>query len=129
MFKNGVTEEQIIAGMRDDFLVDANKRLSLLRKSREAARNRDCENDSLRVFRAEVHTLKGMGQAFGFPSLTMISRRLEGYLSTHTEEVFADDDEVALFIDSIADIVSSGEEPDDDMLDTILGGLPAPAND
>jgi chemotaxis protein histidine kinase CheA len=129
MFKNGVTEEQIIAGMRDDFLADATERLALLRKSLEAARNRDCENNPLKTFRAEVHTLKGMGQAFGFPSLTLISRRLEGYLRAHTEEAFSDDDEVDLFLECIADVVTAGEEPADDLLETILESLPAPVCD
>ena len=129
MFKNGATEEQIIAGMRDDFLADAAKRLALLRKSRDAARNCNFENDPLKSFRAETHTLKGMGQAFGFPSLTLISRRLEGYLRAHTEEVFAKDNEIDLFIECIADIVANGEEPADDKLETILESLPTPACD
>ncbi|MBT6094719.1 MAG: Hpt domain-containing protein [Rhodospirillaceae bacterium] len=126
MFKNGTTEEQIIANMRDDFLADATKRLTLLRENLAAARRRDCENDPFVTFRAEVHTLKGMGQAFGFPSLTLISRRLEGYLRNHSRDAFATDDDIDGFLESIAGVISAGEEPGDDKLDDILDSLPPP---
>ena len=62
-------------------------------------------------------------------SLTLISRRLEGYLRAHTEEAFSDDDEVDLFLECIADVVTAGEEPADDLLETILESLPAPVCD
>ncbi len=126
MFKKGITEDQIIANMRDDFLADATKRLALLRENLAAARRRDCENNPIVTFRAEVHTLKGMGQAFGFPSLTLISRRLEGYLRNHSPEAFAGDADIDGFLDSIADVIAAGEEPDDDKLDDILDSLPPP---
>ncbi len=126
MFKNGTTEDQIIANMRDDFLADAGKRLGLLRDSLARARARECESDPFAAFRAEVHTLKGMGQAFGFPSLTLINRRLEGYLRNHTSEHFAEDEEIERFLVSIGEIIEAGEEPSDERLDTILDSLPAP---
>lgn len=128
MFKNGITEEQIIAGMRDDFLEDASHRLSLLRKNLDAARAKDCDNDPFEIFRAELHTLKGMGQAFGFPSLTLISRRLEGYLEFHTEESFAADGGIEPYLDRIQDVVVSGQEPDDERLQEMLDSLPMPAS-
>lgn len=126
MFKNATTEEQIIANMRDDFLADAGKRLGLLRENWARAQARECESDPFTAFRAEVHTLKGMGQAFGFPSLTLINRRLEGYLRNHTSENFAADAEIERFLVSIGEIIEAGEEPSDDRLDSILDSLPAP---
>ena len=129
MFKNGMTEEQIIAGMRDDFLKDATLRLALLRKSRAAAIAGDCDNNPFDIFQAELHTLKGMGQAFGFPSLTLISRRLEGYLQDFTEETFVADQEIERFLAHIETVIDAGEEPDDDRLETMLNDLPPPVED
>ncbi len=129
MFKNGINEEQIIAGMRDDFLKDAAKRLGLLRESLAAARKGACETNPLGRFRAEVHTLKGTGQAFGFPSLTLISRRLEGYLRAHDAEEFAADDALDDFLEAIAGVIDAGREPDEDSLDSLLDSLPAPLAD
>lgn len=126
MFKNGITEEQIIANMRDDFLEDAAKRLELLRESRAAARVGDCSTDPFGAFRAEVHTMKGMGQAFGFPSLTIISRRLEGYIHDYSPETFANDDDVDLFIDRIAAVIDAREEPSEENLEAMIESLPLP---
>jgi chemotaxis protein histidine kinase CheA len=128
MFKKGITEEQIIAGMRDDFLKDAAKRLSLLRENVALARTAKRECDAFAKFRAEVHTLKGTGQSFGFPSITMISRRLEGYLRGLDADSFAADTALDAYLEAIAGIIDAGQEPDEDSLDAILDGLAAPAN-
>jgi len=127
MFKNGVDENEIIARLRDEFLDDARLRLDLIRQARAATQSKDCENNPLQAFRAEVHTLKGTGQSFGFPSLTLISRRLEGYIRPFDEASFAADTDVDSFIAAIADVIDAGEEPDDDALDALLDGLPEPA--
>jgi len=127
MFKNGIDENEIIARLRDEFLDDARLRLELIRKARDAAQAKDCENDPFQIFRAEVHTLKGTGQSFGFPSLTLISRRLEGYVRPFDGESFAADTGVDRFIAAIADVINAGEEPDDDALDALLDSLPGPA--
>jgi chemotaxis protein histidine kinase CheA len=125
MFKNGIAEEQIIAGMRDDFLKDAAKRLALLRQNLAKARSGAADCDALAGFRAEVHTLKGTGQSFGFPSLTMISRRLEGYLRGHDAEAFAADAALDSFLEAIASVIDAGQEPDEGALDALLDGLAA----
>lgn len=128
MFKNGMTEEQIIAGMRDDFLKDATLRLDLLRKNRAAAIAGEGDKTAFDTFQAELHTLKGMGQAFGFPSLTLISRRLEGYLQDFTAETFAADMEVERFLDHIGTVIEAREEPDDEQLEDMLNDLPPPTD-
>ncbi len=126
MFKNGITADQIIVGMRDDFLEDASKRLTLLRENLGKARAGAHDCDPLAGFRAEIHTLKGTGQSFGFPSLTLISRRLEGYLRGHDVEAFAADTAIEAYLDAISGIIDAGVEPQDDALDAILDGLAPP---
>lgn len=129
MFKNGVNKSQIIANLRGEFLEDARGRLDTMIALRQAAARADDPGDPYAAFRAELHTMKGMGQSFGFASITMISRRLETYLLALDAAAFAISDAIAPYLDAIGGIVDGGEEPDDDRLDELLDGLASPAAD
>ena len=59
-------------------------------------------------------------------SLTLISRRLEGYLRGHDVEAFAADTAIEAYLDAISGIIDAGVEPQDDALDAILDGLAPP---
>ena len=128
MFKDGVKESQIIANLRDEFLEDAGVRLGKMVELRKAAARADDPAEAYAAFRAELHTMKGMGQSFGFASITMISRRLEEYFLSVTAPAFAANDAVEPYLDAIGRIIDGREEPSDDALDEILDSLAPPAS-
>ncbi|MDD9876706.1 MAG: Hpt domain-containing protein [Magnetovibrio sp.] len=127
MFKNGVNEAQIIANLRGEFLEDARKRLDLLNEARVTASRADDPEPPFKTFRQELHTLKGMGQSFGFGSITLISRRLEENLKDGTAEGFSNDETVPPYLAAMDEIVDAGEEPSDDEIESILEALPLPS--
>lgn len=126
MFKDGATESDIIANLRGEFLEDAGRRIGQMRELRtEAARSQQPDPGYV-AFKAELHTMKGMGQSFGFASITVISRRLEQVLSTMTAATFVASEDITPFLDAIAKIVEAGTEVSDDALADILDGLLEP---
>jgi len=129
MFKDGITEEQIIANLRGEFLEDAGRRLHVLVEHHAKALRREDPEATFAAFRAELHTLKGMGQSFGFGSITMICRRLEYYLKPLSAEGFIRDAAVAPYLDALDGIIEGGEEPGEDDLEGILDSLAAPPDD
>ena len=126
MFKEGFSEAGIIANLRGEFLEDTRRRIDLLIKNKKLAETADDPAAFYGEFKQEVHTLKGMGQSFGFASVTMISRRLEYYLKDKTAESFAIDPSIGSFILALERIVDARIEPGEDELDDILDKLPAP---
>jgi len=126
MIKEGISEAEIVANLRGEFIEDARRRVDLLIKNRNSAETAGDPTAAYTEFKQELHTLKGMGQSFGFGSVTMIARRLETYLVGGTPQSFAGDSAVVPFLSALDGIIDAGEEPSDDDIDEILGGLPAP---
>lgn len=129
MFKEGITEEQNIANLRGEFLEDARRRLDIMIENRKTAEREGDSQSAFTTFKAELHTLKGMGQSFGLGSITMISRRLELYLKTRDAECLGADVAIQPYMTALDRIVDTGDEPSDDEIETLLDGLAAPADD
>lgn len=72
-------EAQIQAKLKDSFLVSAQERLdfSINAFDRFIAERGE---DALDAMSRAIHDLKGMGDSFGFPSITMIALRAEEVL-------------------------------------------------
>jgi len=80
--------------------------------------------DGLIKLKREAHTLKGMGNAFGFPLITVLTHRLEDYLS-YIEASSPDcSKDIQYYIDRMWDVVRRGENPDNEESKEILRGLP-----
>lgn len=80
--------------------------------------------DHLTEFRREVHSLKGMGGSFGFPSISLICHRLEDYLSSTGAPTTTQLGDLQVFVDRLSDIIDEGVDPVDDATNTILRALP-----
>lgn len=114
--------------LRQTFREESEDRLGGMDKLIEQAlEGRTAFETALRQLRRDTHTLKGMGDASGFPPVSMIAYRLEAYL----DELDATQAEVALldiraYVDAMADTISRHTPPDDDTIAAVLRGLPTP---
>ncbi len=74
-------EAQIQSKLRDSFIVSAQERLDLTVNAFErfVAEHGD---EALDTMSRANHDLKGMGDSFGFPSITLIAQRIEQVLKT-----------------------------------------------
>ena len=118
--------DDLVANLTQEFLVDAVETLGTL--GLLVSETHDGKVDTgytLQTIRREIHTLKGQGGSFGFPSLTVISHRLENYLvdleTLNTRQL----DDVQIFLDRMQEISDSGVNPDDDEVSRIVRTLPA----
>ncbi len=74
-------EAQIQAKLRDSFLASAQERLDLsINAFEEFVAERG--EDALDAVARANHDLKGMGDSFGFPSITLIAMRIEEVLKS-----------------------------------------------
>lgn len=116
--------EDLEVQLQAEFLGDAKDRLNSSQCALYAMAKDDTEQqDNLVVLHRELHALKGMGGTFGFPSVTLISHRLEDYLaelSDYGERAVSD---IQVYLDRLADILESGEDLGDGAAE-VLRGLP-----
>jgi CheY-like chemotaxis protein/HPt (histidine-containing phosphotransfer) domain-containing protein len=119
------TYDAIIAELRGDFLADAAARLDTLDEFIQRLKFEGGEQwEFVSSVRREVHTLKGTGESFGFPVISLIAHRAEDYLS----DVEALNDrqlgDLQLFLGHMHDIAACGEDPPAERVNEILRSLP-----
>lgn len=118
--------DQIGANLSQEFLVDAVDTLGQLGilVSETIGGNVDAAY-ALPTIRREMHTLKGLGGSFGYPSISVIAHRLENYmLDLETLEKRQLED-ILKFLDRMQEIADGGDEPDDEAISRIVRALPA----
>lgn len=114
-------DDDIYAQLRQDFLTDTRERLDLM----ETATAGPEGADALLSIRREAHSIKGMAGSIGFPSLTIISHRLEDFVAELTDLSEAHASQVLAYIDCLRGIVEDGRDPGDKKTAAILRALPA----
>lgn len=103
-------EAQIQAKMRDSFIVAARERLDFTL----AAYNRftsERGEEALDQMSRATHDLKGMGDSFGFPSITLIAAQVEQVIrsrSSNDPSLFAG---LNRYFDLMSDILAEGSDP------------------
>ncbi|HLB79054.1 MAG TPA: response regulator [Dongiaceae bacterium] len=117
-------DDAILARLRQEFLVDARERLDNLQQALEAMCAGGDATEALTAMRRETHNLKGLGSAFGFPTISLIAHRFEDYLQdlgpgrrSHTE--------LQPFLDRLDALVTAGVDPGLDQASGLVRSLPA----
>lgn len=117
---------QLLAQLTREFLEDASERMTLLTALfEEAIHDKNVATENLHAFRRELHTLKGQGGSFGFPSVSIIAHRFEDFLLD-----FEDGDDWGLgsvqkYLDILDRIIQEGQEPSPKEVKEYLKSLPA----
>jgi len=120
--------EMVLADMAQEFLESSEDRLDEVDTCLVRLRNHQgTDGDDLLEVKRHVHSLKGMGATFRFPSITWIAHALEDYFETLfeiTPEGIAD---VQLFVDRIREIAESRIDMPQDDVRQMLQNLPLTA--
>lgn len=119
--------DKIMAGLRQEFIVDAGDTLEGLFARLEENRTGHGSDavDLLKTLLRDTHTLKGQGGSFDFPSITMIAHRLEDYLAGIGALESHHIVDTQKFISAMMRILESAADPGDAVCSQILRGLPA----
>lgn len=103
--------EMILADMRQEFIENAGDRLDEVEEAiaRMLANKGRTEYELLEVKR-HIHSIKGMGGSFGFPSVTIWAHALEDYIEMSSDLGTNQLWDIQLFIDRIRDVLEGGED-------------------
>jgi len=116
--------EQVIAELRAEFIEDAGEHIEhSYGLIDDAEKNNSKIDENLLRIKRHIHSLKGQGGSFGFPSITQIMHNLEDFFETSFEVGVEQLSHVRLFFDAASDILESQEEPSDDDLRSIISKL------
>lgn len=117
--------QMILADIRQDFIVNTRDKLDDLEEEIEALRNGsdNAENHILEVKRV-IHSIKGAGGSFGFPTISKVAHGLEDYLETSGDVSTVTAEDLMVFINTLTDILIAGEEPDEQLAHMMLRSLP-----
>lgn len=112
--------EEVFAGLRTEFRVDAQDCLGRLETQLDGVRKKaTAASAALSDLCREVHTLKGSGSSFGFPTVTVIAHRLENYISGVPGLDGTAIDDILVYLDRMRDILEDDEDGDDRTADIV----------
>ena len=115
----------ILEDMKSEFIEGTNDRLDEADRAiaNLLAGRGDWNNNLLDVKRI-VHSIKGGGKTFGFPTISMIAHGLEDYLETAGSVDRQEIEDAQFYVDRIREILDMGANPDEETASRILHGLP-----
>ncbi|MEX2009476.1 MAG: Hpt domain-containing protein, partial [Dongiaceae bacterium] len=117
-------DDAILAQLRQEFLTDARDRLDKLQQALEAMCAGGDVTVALTAMRRETHNLKGLGGAFGFPTISLIAHRFEDYLQNLGTGRLSDT-ELQQFLDRLDALITAGVDPGLDQASGLVRSLPA----
>lgn len=116
--------EEVFAKLRTEFRVDAQDCLARLEGDLERVRKKTVTASScLSELCREIHSLKGSGGSFGYPTITVIAHRLESYITGISGLDDGAIDDILAFLDRMRDILD-GDDDDDEKTSKMVRALP-----
>jgi CheY-like chemotaxis protein/HPt (histidine-containing phosphotransfer) domain-containing protein len=117
--------QMILADMRQDFIEDTGDKLEEIEQVAVRLRQGigQLDNNVMEIKRL-MHTIKGGGGSFGFPTVSKIAHAFEDYLVTTGDIHNVHPEDILLFCDAIASILEARDDPDDLHANMMLRSLP-----
>lgn len=116
--------------LKQEFLAEAEDSLSWIQTALDEIHDdaAGASANTIEMIRRDVHSLKGMGAGFEFPTVTLIAHRLEDYLDSIETLKTAEARNVEVFLDHIQEILSAGIDNGLDAAEDLLHALPGGNN-
>lgn len=124
MNNGNVDTDAIFANLRGEFLTDCVDYLERANKAIEGMAAEDGGTEEyLEKIQRHVHSIKGMGGSFGFPSISRVAHALEDFMEAHPN-ILTDWRGIESYLDEIRRIANSGEDVTGLDLSRTLDDLP-----
>ncbi len=124
MTPGNMDSKSVIESLRGEFLSDC---LDHLERANEAIEGMAAEagdgETHLKRIQHKIHTIKGTGGSFGFPSISRIAHALEDFMEAHSD-ILADWRGIENYLDEIRRIAASGVDVAGEDLARIMDALP-----
>jgi len=123
-----IDRQAIIDKFKDDFLVDCHERVADARACVDALASSGASGapdgeSQLRELQRHIHSIKGMGGSFGFPSITEIAHVLEDFMEAHAD-LLGNLSDIDVYLDWIKKIADKGVDVGEVECRRIIGLLP-----
>ena len=82
-------------------------------------------SENIMIIKRDIHSIKGAGTPFGFPTISKLCHGLENYIETTSDHKNLNFTDVRVFIDGIASIVDERREPNEQEQEMLLKSLPS----
>ena len=116
-----------IEQIRNEFIETTTERLNTVDDLITAIMEENKAEEALAEFLRHIHSIKGQGATFDFPTVTTVAHRLEDYVETASEHSIDQLKDIQRFVDVIRQIIESGIDPDETEVLSILAALPVTA--
>jgi len=114
---------QALAG---DFLDESADKLEEIEQSlKNLEQKNGREEDNILLIKRDVHSIKGGGVPFGFPTVSKLCHGLENYFETTSDHHNFNISDIRIFVDGIASIVEERREPDEQEQEMLLKSMPS----
>jgi len=124
---NSSEVEAFIEQIKNEFIETTTERLNTVDDLITAIMEDNNAEDALAEFLRHIHSIKGQGATFDFPTVTTVAHKLEDYVETASEHSIAQLRDIQRFVDIIRKIIEAGKDPDEAEITSILAGLPVTA--
>lgn len=115
----------ILADIRQDFIDNTRDKLDVVDDEIEALRTgSDQPEQHILEIKRIIHSIKGGGGSFGFPTISKVAHGLEDYLETSGDISTVVADDLQVFVNTLTDILMAREEPDPELAHMMLRSLP-----
>lgn len=116
----------ILDDLRQEFIEETRDKIEEIEKMIDGLRSREgSPANNLMEIKRLMHTIKGGGGSFGFPTISKVAHGFEDYLETSGEGNYASPDDLLFFADAIASILDVGVDPDDKHAQMLLRSMPS----
>ncbi len=124
--ENDADMEMLLADMRFEFIEETRDRLERVEEQIKQIEHRQGKLEHVLLeLKRDIHSVKGSAAPFGFPIITKIAHGLEDYLETTGDIANVAAEDLRIFIETIQDVLDAGYEPDDQLKEMMLKGLPS----
>ena len=120
-----ISEDYLEDRLRVEFMDDARDRLQRMYDALDRLKaGKIPDTEVISTLRMDIHNLKGTGAPFGYPAVSLVSHRMEDYLSglSHLDERQAVS--IHTFLDRISHLIDRTKQPDVAETNQILRALP-----
>ncbi len=118
--------EMMMAALAGDYLDETTHKLDDIQESLDDIdRQIGIREENLLIIKRDIHSIKGGGIPFGFPTISKVCHGLEDYLETTSDDDNINVSDVQIFIDGIRSVISDRAEPEELDQEMLLKSLPS----
>jgi len=118
--------EMMMQALAGEFLDESLDKLEQAEECLDNIRNKSGNPaDNLLQIKRDIHSIKGGGIPYGFPTISKLCHGLEDYLETTSDQNNINVDDIFTFIDGVRSIVHERKEPDADEQEMLLKSMPS----